>query len=123
MTKLIVAFHNFANAPKSRKYVICSQIGEIFCARDYCLKFLFYNAFSELLIRLQYIQKTCGYVSEEKHYKSNTKIFYLNHTKSLIKYKVYILFVSTIMFYTNKDNVAFKLNFICCLVIYKFLYQ
>jgi len=34
---------------------------------------------------LKRIQETDGHVSEGKHYKSNTKIFYLNHIKSFNK--------------------------------------
>ena len=89
MTKPVVAFHNFANALESGTFESCSQFGETFYAWDYYLNILFYNAFSELQIHLQYIQETYDYVSEEKHYKSSTKryksstkIFYLNHTKS-----------------------------------------
>jgi hypothetical protein len=45
MTKHIVAFRNFANAPKSRKSVSSCQFRETFYACDYGLKVLFYMHF------------------------------------------------------------------------------
>ena len=45
MTKLIVAFRNFANAHKSRKSVSYSQFGETFTREIIALKFDFIRIF------------------------------------------------------------------------------